>query len=404
VKRCPKCHEEVPESARVCPRDGCRLGRATDAFRAAFHPYDARLTIMSQPDEGTECTLIGDIVDVGQGPENDIVLADPNVSQRHMTLRLVEGEWHVFDAGSGGGTYVNGHQVGPSGTVLRPGDVVQLGSTRLTFGVAPSEGYVPAEAAQPAVPAESFPPHTGPVAPPKPRAAAAAAAPATEPHVVAILPDGSQRSTVVRGGVLTIGQSPDNGLVVADPSVSHHHAVVRAQGSEWRIYDVGSLNGSYVNGDRVGVAGHPILPGNVITVGHSHLHFSLAPVVTAAPSETRLPDERPTLEEMPTYLDARLPDGARATVALVVPVMTIGREAGNALVLADPSVSHRHATMRLEGDWWRVYDAGSRNGTYVNGERVGAGGYSLLHDDVVTVGRTEIRLGFGPPPGVKRPA
>jgi S-DNA-T family DNA segregation ATPase FtsK/SpoIIIE len=49
---------------------------------------------------------------------------------------------------------------------------------------------------------------------------------------------------------------------------------------------------------------------------------------------------------------------------------TVGRDASNTLVIADPSVSSRHAEILLWGTEVIVRDLGSRNGTFVNGTRL----------------------------------
>jgi pilus assembly protein CpaF len=51
---------------------------------------------------------------------------------------------------------------------------------------------------------------------------------------------------------------------------------------------------------------------------------------------------------------------------------TIGREAGNEIVIEDPQVSRRHATLTRQGAAYVLEDIGSTNGTYVNGKRVTA--------------------------------
>jgi hypothetical protein len=71
--------------------------------------------------------------------------------------------------------------------------------------------------------------------------------------------------------------------------------------------------------------------------------------------------------------------------------MVIGRDAGNDLVLTwDGEVSRVHALLeRLAGSWTVVDDDLSRNGTFVNGQRV-RGRRRLSDRDVVRVGATEL--------------
>lgn len=62
------------------------------------------------------------------------------------------------------------------------------------------------------------------------------------------------------GTVFTIGRAEDCDLVVGDLTVSGHHAELRRIGDGWVLADLGSLNGTRVNGWRVG-------PGFVIRAG-----------------------------------------------------------------------------------------------------------------------------------------
>jgi pSer/pThr/pTyr-binding forkhead associated (FHA) protein len=84
-----------------------------------------------------------------------------------------------------------------------------------------------------------------------------------------------------------------------------------------------------------------------------------------------------------------LPSAAQAgrEVALGSEPVTIGRGKANVIVLlADPRVSLRHATVERTAEGWLLRDAGSRNGTWVNGERVGE---HLLGDgDQLQLGET----------------
>ncbi|HZY41933.1 MAG TPA: FHA domain-containing protein [Anaerolineae bacterium] len=51
-------------------------------------------------------------------------------------------------------------------------------------------------------------------------------------------------------------------------------------------------------------------------------------------------------------------------------VLSLGREAGNDLVIEDPQISRRHARLTRQGNSYLLEDLGSTNGTFVNGSRV----------------------------------
>src|SRR5579859_1294248 len=57
-------------------------------------------------------------------------------------------------------------------------------------------------------------------------------------------------------------------------------------------------------------------------------------------------------------------------VLLLKPTTTLGAEADNDLILLDGFVSAHHARLRWDGAGWWLEDLGSKNGTYVNSERL----------------------------------
>ena len=56
--------------------------------------------------------------------------------------------------------------------------------------------------------------------------------------------------------------------------------------------------------------------------------------------------------------------------ALNKSIITIGREAGNDIVLESPQISRYHTRLTLQGGVYVVEDLGSTNGTFLNGQRV----------------------------------
>lgn len=69
-----------------------------------------------------------------------------------------------------------------------------------------------------------------------------------------------------------IGRAPDVSLFVPDASLSRSHAVVRWEGESYWLRDQGSLNGSYINSQRVG-AECPLQDGDTIALGDTQFVF-----------------------------------------------------------------------------------------------------------------------------------
>ena len=64
---------------------------------------------------------------------------------------------------------------------------------------------------------------------------------------------------------------PESTIVLADPNVSRNHAEIRPHGNGWVVVDLGSTNGSRVNGTRVST--HDLHEGDEIAFGNTVLRF-----------------------------------------------------------------------------------------------------------------------------------
>jgi DNA-binding CsgD family transcriptional regulator len=88
-------------------------------------------------------------------------------------------------------------------------------------------------------------------------------------------------------------------------------------------------------------------------------------------------------------------DGARERIPLEGERLTIGQSSSNDLPLAyDQTVSRIHAVLERVASRWCVRDLGSRNGTFVNGERIW-GERSLRSGDEIQVGRVKLVIRMG---------
>ena len=72
---------------------------------------------------------------------------------------------------------------------------------------------------------------------------------------------------------LYIGRAPDNGIVVSDPATSRRHARFEQRGQDFLVVDLGSANGTLVDGVRV--VEHVLAAGSVMTMGQNEFVVSV---------------------------------------------------------------------------------------------------------------------------------
>src|SRR5438874_4838312 len=77
--------------------------------------------------------------------------------------------------------------------------------------------------------------------------------------------------TVTQSAVITIGRLPDNLLQVDNLAVSGHHAKIYWDGEQYTLEDNGSLNGTYVNNQRI--TKHKLKNGDAVLIGKHSVEF-----------------------------------------------------------------------------------------------------------------------------------
>ena len=94
-------------------------------------------------------------------------------------------------------------------------------------------------------------------------------APDGAPRGTLVMPDGNR--ITVGGQPVVMGRLPECEITLADPNVSRRHAEVRVADGRTVVVDLGSTNGTKVNG--AGVKMRPLEDGDVITVGLTAIRF-----------------------------------------------------------------------------------------------------------------------------------
>jgi pSer/pThr/pTyr-binding forkhead associated (FHA) protein len=106
----------------------------------------------------------------------------------------------------------------------------------------------------------------------------------------------------ITGGKLLIGREPDCQLRVQDEFVSSYHCVLLLDEYTLRIRDLGSKNGTFVNGHRVRSGELILLPDDTITIGGMRLVVDIVQdPVPAPPAEPETPPESETMMEPTGY-------------------------------------------------------------------------------------------------------
>lgn len=220
---------------------------------------------------------------------------DARVSWRHATLSWSGRSWVIEDHGSTNGTYVRGQRIHQMD--IGPGSSVHLGNAtdgpRLNLTGAAAAAYAQPSAQQaqaaPVQPQpQQTPPQQGGWSQPQPPQQAQVPQqqwqqpPPQQPQFpqqggpAGAAPAYGDRSPttfhqVALGRVMRIGRALENELVVSDLQVSRHHAEFHATpDGRMEIRDLGSHNGTYVNGQPIAKGGSVLLgPQDIVGVGHS---------------------------------------------------------------------------------------------------------------------------------------
>jgi NADH:ubiquinone reductase (H+-translocating) len=288
-------------------------------------------------DSGAEIPLNRELISLGRSSDNNIIVPDAAASRRHALIQREGDDYWVEDLGGTNGTWVNNVQLRER-TLLRTGDRIRIGRVEYVFELVrppvtetldpntasitkmiqaldapPAAGPARSSAAErpsveamlhesgaarAAVPQESMTgiirsldePRT-PVRPPAEQAAPArplvagsvrtppAAAPATSLRAIIQAQAGpvAGRSFEVGAGGATLGRAAENSIVLADPRLSRHHARVTLEDGVFWLADLGSANGTAVNGHRL-QAPHPLKSGDMVDLGQSRFVVAISGV------------------------------------------------------------------------------------------------------------------------------
>jgi|UPI000688445F pSer/pThr/pTyr-binding forkhead associated (FHA) protein len=92
------------------------------------------------------------------------------------------------------------------------------------------------------------------------------------PQLILTTTGGTTRQVLLKPHENTLGRGAHNDIVIPSAEVSRQHAVITVEAAFTTIRDLGSRNGTYVNGDRI--ENQALVDGDVIRVGTHELSFA----------------------------------------------------------------------------------------------------------------------------------
>jgi len=204
------------------------------------------------------------------------------------------------------------------------------------------------------------------------------------------------RSFNIDRAVATLGRAEENVVgLFGDSGVQPRHAVIERHGNAYVLKNLAVQQGVWLNGNRIETA--ELSEGDRIKISDYELSFHLKRASAGPRPAVIRQDGRDDQYGAPAAAPAVPPHvGRMATPCLVdasgrryelrpqAPT-TLGRAIDNDIVVADASVSRRHASIVPQDGGFALRDLASQNGTYLRGQRI-EGTRPLANGDDVRLG------------------
>lgn len=192
-------------------------------------------------------------------------------------------------------------------------------------------------------------------------------------------PGTAPRHVPIDRRTLTIGRRTHNDISLQDLTVSGEHAVVRTSGVDSVIHDLGSRNGTLVNGEPI--TQRLLRDGDVIEVGVYRLSY-LAGCASVRPAVP---------QTAPATPPALAPDGAACLMVLG------GAEAGHEIALSRPinrigETSAQVAVVARRHGGWVITHLEGLGRPLVNGAPIGPGAHALVDGDLIELAGTLLQF------------
>jgi len=374
---------KVPDSTVVLEANAFKT--VTDTPEAP--PSTASLKILLPTGDVFDRDLTNAETQIGKGPRNDVVIADPAVSTAHAIIRRDGSSFTISDIGSRNGTYVNGDRVSDT-RQLNHGDVIGIGLTKLTFRIGDySETGAIEKGVVEAALRKSGPP------------------PLTEDSLAnAVASAGlAPKAKIDQIRIELKGRRLYQALV--EEQVASEESLRDLMSNTFQIPAVDLSNTSI---DESVAADFPARLARDVSVVPISKEAENLLVAVSDPTDTvtvervkrdvrspvsiRLATATQIREQVDRHYGPKLigvlPSGDKLEYMINKHDVEIGKAPHNHITLTDPTVSNTHAIVTAREGGYTIVDLGSRNGTFVNGERLGPQARTLRHGDKVQLGQT----------------
>ncbi|GAB1420411.1 hypothetical protein MASR2M15_05090 [Anaerolineales bacterium] len=182
----------------------------------------ASLKMMRGPNPNQAFPLEQDKITIGRGVKNHIVIQDNEISREHCFLQKEASEYRILDSGSTNGVFVNGQKINGEGRLLSANCIIELGHS-VTFEFQLNADKGTAE---------------------------------LDPHEAYLVLTDEQDPTSkeyfrLSHNVVKVGRSLENDIVIQEPAISRFHLKITFQEDGFIAEDLGSSNGSLINGESL---------------------------------------------------------------------------------------------------------------------------------------------------------
>jgi membrane fusion protein (multidrug efflux system) len=216
------------------------------------------ITVTCKGSDPKTYKLDSDRIRIGRESDNDVILAGKTCSRYHAEIVRSKGDYKIIDLGSTNGIKIGSERV--QEMLITHGISIGVGQYTLSFVLSDQQADRTVRIAVDDVVPETVKTE---IEPPE--------APA-EPAVLYIrylVNNQLKVLKIVAGAEYLIGRSPSSDLVLDDRNVSARHARISTTDDGFSIQDLGSSNGTQVNGKPVRESA--LEPGDSITIGSTKL-------------------------------------------------------------------------------------------------------------------------------------